>query len=68
VALSVVLAIATGVVGLSYVKAATADLGLDARGVVTSVMYLPSDASSSVRHSRRDLAAGPSASSGLPQT
>ena len=49
VALSVVLAIATGVVGLSYVKVATTDLGLDARGVVTSVMYLPSDASSSSR-------------------
>jgi len=49
VALSVVLAIATGVVGLSYVKVATTDLGLDARGVVTSIAYLPSDAASSGR-------------------
>jgi putative ABC transport system permease protein len=49
VALSVVLTIATGIVGLSYVKVAGIDLGLDARGVVTSVLYLPSDASSSSR-------------------
>ena len=49
VALSVVLAVATGVVGLSYVKVATTDLGLDAKGVVTSLLYLPSDASSSGR-------------------
>ena len=49
VALSVVLAIATGVVGLSYAKVATIDLGLDAKSVVTSVVYLPSDASSSGR-------------------
>lgn len=46
VALSVVLAIATGVVGLSYAKVAAIDIGLDARGVVTSVVYLSSDASS----------------------
>lgn len=46
VALSVVLAIATAVVGLSYIKVATIDLAFDARGVVTSVLYLPSDASS----------------------
>jgi putative ABC transport system permease protein len=49
VALSVVLAIATAVVGLSYIKVATIDLAFDARGVVTSVLYLPSDASSSRR-------------------
>ncbi|MEX2271912.1 MAG: ABC transporter permease [Vicinamibacterales bacterium] len=49
VALSVVLAIATAVAGLSYIKVATIDLAFDARGVVTSVLYLPSDASSSGR-------------------
>lgn len=46
VALSVVLAIATALVGVSYIKVATIDLAFDARGVVTSVVYLPSDASS----------------------
>ncbi len=46
VALSMVLAIATTVVGLSYVKVASIDLGLDVRGIVTSILYLPSDASS----------------------
>lgn len=49
VALSVVLAIATTVVALSYVKVASTDLGLDVRGIVTSILYLPSDASSSGR-------------------
>lgn len=49
VALSVVLAIATTVVGLSYVKVANIDLGLDVRGIVTSILYLPSDESSSGR-------------------
>ena len=49
VALSVVLAIATTVVGLSLVKVAGIDLGLDVRGMVTSILYLPSDASWSAR-------------------
>lgn len=44
VALSVVLAIATTVVGLSYLKAARVDIGFDAKGVATSIAYLPPDA------------------------
>lgn len=44
VALSVVLALATTVVGLSYLKAAGADIGFDARGISTSIAYLPPDA------------------------
>lgn len=48
-ALSVVLAIATAVIGLSYIKVAAIDLAFDARGVVTSVVYLPVEATTSGR-------------------
>lgn len=44
VALSVVLALATTMVGLSYLKAAATDIGFDAHGVSTSIAYLPPDA------------------------
>lgn len=49
VALPVVLGIAATLIGVSYIKVATTDLAFDARSVVTSVVYLPSDASSSER-------------------
>jgi len=49
VALSVVLAVATAIIGRSYWTVATTDTGVDARDVVTSILYLPPDSTGSGR-------------------
>ncbi|MBP6716296.1 MAG: ABC transporter permease, partial [Acidobacteria bacterium] len=44
VGLSVVLAMATTMVGLSYLKTVNMNIGFDAKGIATSIAYLPPEA------------------------